>query len=141
MNEVASIGYDLSSLSFNNTIRPNSNNSYSNTVPSSSASSSPSSLVPSQSQPSLSIAQPSPSSSSIPQPLSNHEIDINRIAHLILVDQKLNNSNTINADTSGVDIILSTVSQSILADSYALKMNTNANNDTTTNNNITTDKK
>ena len=128
MNEVASIGYDLSSLSFNNTIKPNNTSN----IPSSSP-------VLSQAQPSsLSLPLPSSlssSSSSIPQ--SNNDNDINRIAHLILVDQKLNNTNTSNT-TTGVDIIVSTVSQSILADSYTLKMNTAPHTTTTTTNNITT---
>jgi len=126
MNEVATIGHDLSSLTYSNRQYGNTYNNTSNISSSISAPASISSAVTKSS----SIQQPS-SSSSI---TSNHDININRIAHLILVDQKLNNTSSHSND--GVDIIVSTISESILADSYAMKMNDNNRNTTTTTSNI-----
>ena len=112
MNEVATIGHDLSSLAYSNRQYGNTYNNASNI-----SSSSPASISSSVTKSSL-IQQQSSSSVTL-----NHDININRIAHLILVDQKLNNTSSHSND--GVDIIVSTISESILADSYAMKMNDN----------------
>jgi len=118
MNEVATIGHDLSSLAYSNRQYGNTYNNASN-IPSSI--SPPASISSSVIKSSL-IQQQSSSSSSSSLTL-NHDINVNRIAHLILVDQKLNNTSSHSND--GVDIIVSTISESILADSYAMKMNDN----------------
>jgi len=131
MNEVATIGHDLSSLAYSNRQYGNTYNNASNI---SSSISSPASKSSSITNSSL-IQQQSSSSSSSPLTL-NHDINIDRIAHLILVDQKLNNTSSHSND--GVDIIVSTISESILADSYAMKMNDNnlnTNSSTESNNN------
>jgi len=123
INDVSTIGYDLSSLSLNNTIRPLNNNNinihnHANTISSSSTTTSTtlhSSII-------------------YPTNISINENEINRLAHLILVDQKLNNNSNRNSN-DGVDVIVSTISESILADSYAIKMNTSHNNNNNNNNN------
>lgn len=115
MNEVATIGHDLSSLAYSNRQYGNTYNNASN-IPSSI--SSPASISSSVTKSSLIQQQSSSSSLTL-----NHDINVNRIAHLILVDQKLNNTSSHSND--GVDIIVSTISESILADSYAMKMNDN----------------
>ena len=129
MNEVATIGHDLSSLAYSNRQYGNTYNNASN--------------IPSSISPPASISSSVTKSSLIQQQSSsltlNHDINVNRIAHLILVDQKLNNTSTRSND--GVDIIVSTISESILADSYAMKMNDNnlnTNSSTESNNNSNT---
>ena len=127
INEVATIGHDLSSLAYSNSTKQYSN-TYNNN-------NSTLSTIPSMSQ---SVKIPT-----VQQPLStssNHGIDIDRLAHLVLVDQKLNKTNN-NNSSDGVDIIVSTISESILADSYAMKMNDNTNNINKSNTNIDSNNK